>query len=134
MAAETAVQAMTNIRRRIHNTLIHHLAEYPDINAEWQGPLVEGNRRRIFCYVILPMDEPDEVTMPQIASTIHTQIISNHVAHWKLSMIQIYYEPDYTAQGNHTQVFSCTIFDVDHDEDWEPVEPTVHVPSADAAV
>lgn len=132
MTIETAVSAMTAIRARIHDALIQYLAtDFPDLAAEWQGPLHSYDRRRIFCHALAPLNEPDELVLRHFASVIHAQIMLNQVVNWKIKTIQIYRENDYEElQAQENQIFSCTIIDVDHDREWGPIE---HAPSAQAA-
>jgi hypothetical protein len=130
MTIETAVFAMTAIRARIHDALIQHLAtDFPELAAEWQGPL-NHDRRKIFCHALAPLSEPDELVLRHFASAIHTHIRLNQVVNWKVNTIQIYRENDYELyQAQESQIFSCTIIDVDHDRDWDPIE---HAPEVAA--
>lgn len=133
MTVESAVFTMTAVRRRIHDALIHHLAtDFPDLSAEWTGPLPH-DRRHVFCHAVAPLGEPDESAFRYFAAAIHAQLVANHIVTWKMNTIQIYHAGDYEGyQPQENQIFSCSLFDIDHDLDWD--DPDLeHIPAAHAA-
>ena len=67
------------------------------------------------------------------AETFTPQWDANHIVNWKVNTIQIYHAGDYEGyQPQENQIFSCTLFDIDHDSGWADPDPE-HIPAAHAA-